>query len=108
MDSNAHVSSYLDTSFIYPLGSARTILACSFVTTGDSKSYDQFSIIVDSGATAMMMPFRQCFISYKDTPHSYVILANNQKSPCLGRGIICINMEGHNIILRDVLHVPSL
>ena len=76
--------------------------------TGDFKSSDKFSIIVDSGATAMMMPFRQCFISYKDTPHSYVILANNQKSPCLGRGAICINMGGHNIILKDVLHVPSL
>ena len=65
-------------------------------------------MVIDSGATAMMMPFRQCFISYKPTPRSNVVLANNQKSPCLGCGDICLKMGGYNVILRDVLHIPSL
>ena len=56
----------------------------------------------------MMMPFRQCFITYTSTPRSYVVLANSQRSPCLGRGDICINMGGNAVILRDVLHIPSL
>jgi hypothetical protein len=56
----------------------------------------------------MMMSFRHCFITYQSTPKSYVILADSQKSPCLGRGDVCITLGGFKVILKDVLHIPSL
>lgn len=48
--------------------------------------------------------------AYSDSapPNHYVVLADNQKSPCLGVGSIKVNMGGFTIVLHDVLHVPAL
>jgi hypothetical protein len=104
------VSCYSDSVLLHLLGSARAVQAVSSSssckgTIGFSK---EFFIIIDSGATAMMMPFRQCFISYKSMPKSYVILSNNQRSPYLCHGDNRINMGGFTVLLKDVLHILSL
>jgi hypothetical protein len=78
--------------FEYPLGSARAVQVNSSVLPSSGHCPSEFSVIIDSGAAAMMMPFHHCFITYKPTPKSYVILADSQKSPCLGRGDVCITM----------------
>jgi hypothetical protein len=106
MDTNDVVSTYTDSILLHPFGSARAVHTNTSALSDSCPT--NFSIVIDSGATAMMMPFRQCFINYTPTPRSYVILANNQRSPCLGCGDICLTMGNYNALLRDVLHIPSL
>jgi hypothetical protein len=86
MDTSDIVSSYSESLLLHPLGSARAVQVNLPILPSSGHCPSEFSIIIDSGATAMMMPFRHCFITYKSTPKSYVILADSQKSPCLGRG----------------------
>jgi hypothetical protein len=108
MDTSDIVSSYSESLLLHPLGSARAVQANSSILHPSGHCPSEFSVIIDSGATAMMVPFHHCFITYKPTPKSYVILGNSQKSPCLGRGDVCITMGGFTVVLKDVLHIPSL
>jgi hypothetical protein len=92
MDTNIDVSSYFDSVLLHQLGSARAVRATSSILSSSDLCPSEFSVIIDSGATAMMIPFHQYFVTYKSTPQSYAILVNNPRSPCLGRGDICISM----------------
>jgi hypothetical protein len=55
-----------------------------------------------------MFPTRETFLTYKPCSHSFVILADKSKTACLGIGTITIMLVGREIVLHDVLHVPSL
>jgi hypothetical protein len=88
------------------LGKARHVSATSSVERLISP--EEFDIIIDSGATAHMVPFRECFIDYKATPNRYVILADSKKSPCLGQGSVRLTMGGVTVLIKDVLHVRAL
>jgi hypothetical protein len=54
-----------------------------------------------------MFLYLDAFISYKETPSSYVILADKSKVPCLGLGIVSFSLSGKSVVLHDVLHVPT-
>jgi len=91
------------------VGSARSIRSTEVVPSDPSSLIPPtFDIVADSGATSTMVPWKELFISYRTTPGSYVILANNQRTPCLGRGDIRINMGGYTTIISNVLHIPAL
>jgi hypothetical protein len=55
-----------------------------------------------------MVPFRSAFITYKETPDSYAILADKSKVACSGLGTVQFSLQDKSIILHDVLHVPKL
>ena len=91
------------------MGSARTVYAmsladCYIPTDIPSK----FSVIIDSGCTTNMFPYQGCFINYKKLSKSYVVLADNTRSPCFGNGDVKIILGGVTVILANCLHVPSL
>jgi hypothetical protein len=66
-------------------------------------------MVVDSGVTAHMNPFREAFTSYKQLPTGhYVELANGHKVPAIGIGRMVQNIKGKIISLMEVLHVPQL
>jgi hypothetical protein len=67
-----------------------------------------FNLIVDSGCTRHMSPFKRAFISYKPTPNSYVILADKSKMARMGFGTTSFVLDNKTIILHNVLHVPKL
>ena len=60
----------------------QTLAPVSAGTANSVRFATSFDIVADSGATSTMVPWKELFISYQPTPGSYVILANNQKTPC--------------------------
>ena len=76
-------------------------------TSMDKKS-NSFNLNVDSGCTWHMVPFRSAFITYRETPDSYVILADKSKVACSSLGTVQFSLQDKSIILHDVLHVPKL
>ena len=67
-----------------------------------------FDIVVDSGATSTMVPWLDLFLDYKPTPGSYVLLADNTRTACLGRGTVRFKMGGTIVIITDALCIPTL
>jgi hypothetical protein len=91
------------------LGSARAVRVSSIPVDCRSLIPASFPVVADSGATNSMVPWKELFIDYKKcSTNSYVLLANNQKAPCLGRGTIKIQLGGVIVVISNVLHVPSL
>ena len=68
----------------------------------------QYLVVIDSGATEHMWVRKSDFVSYDATPGAYVIIANDDKVPCLGRGTVRFYLNGKLIEITNVLHVPSL
>jgi hypothetical protein len=91
------------------LGSARAVRSSMIPPDLDSLIPPTFSVVADSGATNPMVPWKELFISYmKCAKASYVLLANNARAPCLGRGTIKIQLGGKTVIVTNALHVPTL
>ena len=91
------------------LGSARSVSASSSPVDSSSLIPPSFPVVADSGATNSMVPWQELFIDYKKcNRNSYVLLANNQKASCIGRGTIKIDLGGVIVVITNVLHVPSL
>jgi hypothetical protein len=63
---------------------------------------------IDSSATSDMDPCRQVFTDYIKLTDCYVLVANNVKIPCLGRGSVSITLGDRPLLLRNILHVPAL
>jgi len=82
----------------------------TFSDTSSLKSSPKIiNVIADSGATDNMSCYgKEVYISYKRLQNSYVVLANKQTAKCLGVGKIKLIMNGHPVIIHNVLHVPSL
>ena len=101
--------SFYSAEYSHCVGSARSIRSTA-VNPSDLSSLipPTFDIVADSGATSTMVPWKELFLSYRPTPGSYVILANNQKTQCLGRGDIRIKMGGYVTIIANALHIPAL
>jgi len=92
-----------------PLGSVRSVFSSSTVLPDHEQSMpSSFDVIIDSFCTRHMMPFHHLFITYKPCEHSFVILADKSRVPCLGIGCISFSLGGKQILLHDVLHVPVL
>jgi hypothetical protein len=91
-----------------PLGLVKSASASRLVSQDHNQDSSSFYVIIDSGCTKHMVCFKDLFITYKPCSHSYVVLANKSKVPCVGVGCVALNLGGKNIILHDVLHVPSL
>jgi len=95
--------------FKFPLGSGSVhSVSSSRITNEKSSTKNSFNLIVDSGCTRHMVPFRSAFITYKETPDSYVILADKSKVACSSLGTVQFSLQDKSIILHDVLHVPKL
>ena len=54
-----------------------------------------------------MLPDRAAFVSYHRSDMR-VRMGNNTYAPVLGRGTAIIELGGHKVLVRDVLHVPAL
>lgn len=106
-DTNKIVTPY--SSLKFPLGSVHGILS-SQVTVECCPSSDvkSFQLIMDSGCTCRMFPFRSVFILYKATPCSHVVLAGKSKVACLGSGTVKFSPTSRTLMLHDVLHIPTL
>lgn len=107
MTINETVTPYFD--FKIPLGSVRS--ASSSQVKADcciSDESNQFNLVVDSGCTRQMFPYKAMFISYKEAPCYYVVLDDKSKVICLGSGTVSFCLLGRGIILHDVLHIPKL
>jgi hypothetical protein len=104
---NKEVSPY--DAFKHPLGSVRSVLSSQTTNTSLYPGHhNHFNLIVDSGCTKHMFPYKELFISYKDTPSSFVILADKSKVSCSGVGTVRLFLRNKSIILHDVFHVPKL
>jgi hypothetical protein len=91
------------------MGSVRSVFSSqsSTATTPPTNNFN-FNLILDSGCTGHMFPHKELFISYKETPNSFIILADKSKVSCLGSGTVRLSLQNKPIILHDVLHVPKL
>jgi hypothetical protein len=66
-------------------------------------------MVIDSGATSHMNPYRGAFIKYTPLPSGhYVELADKSKVPVLGIGTTLQQLWNKLITLTEVLHVPRL
>jgi hypothetical protein len=66
-------------------------------------------MVIDSGATSHMNPYRGAFIKYTPLPPgNYVELADKSKVPALGIGTTLQHLAGKLVTLTEVLHVPHL
>jgi len=91
------------------IGSVHSVLSSQDIPChSNSSTPTLFQLIVDSGCTKHMFPYRDLFISFKDTPTSFVTLADKSRVPCIGIGAVQFSLLGKNIILEDVLCVPNL
>ncbi len=104
MTINNQVTPYSD--FRHPLGSVHSVSSSQPPDTSIGSLH--FNLIVDSGCTRHMFPYKELFISYKDTPSSCVILADKSKVPSFGTGTVRLFLQNKPIIIHDVLHVPRL
>ena len=64
--------------------------------------------VADTGATDHMVPDKSAFISYTRVTNLRVCMGNKSYAPVLGKGTTIISLNGHSVLIRDVLHVPSL
>ena len=64
--------------------------------------------IADTGATDHMILDKSCFISYKSIAGLSVRMGNNSFVPILGRGTAFFALNGKQVLVRNVLHVPGL
>ena len=64
--------------------------------------------VADTGATDHMVPDKSAFVSYKSVSGLSVRMGNNSYVPVLGRGTAVFALNGKRILVRNVLHVPSL
>jgi hypothetical protein len=55
-----------------------------------------------------MDPQHQVITDYIKLTDCYVLVANNVKIPCLGRGLVSITLGDRPLLIRNVLHVPDL
>jgi hypothetical protein len=64
--------------------------------------------VADTGATNHMVPNKSCFISYKSVSSLSVCMGNNSYVPVLGRGTSIFTVNGKQILVHNVLHIPGL
>jgi hypothetical protein len=95
--------------FKFPLGSVHSV--SSSQATADCHLHDtttDFNLIVDSECTKHMFPYHRLFTTFKETPSSFVTLADKSQVPCTGIGTVQFSLLGKGITLHDVLCVPTL
>jgi hypothetical protein len=64
--------------------------------------------VADTGATDHMVPEKSYFISYTLISGLSVRMGNNSYVPVLGCGTASFSLNGKQILVRNVLHVPGL
>jgi hypothetical protein len=65
-------------------------------------------VVADTGATDHMVPNRGAFITYKSVHGLQARMGNNSFAPVLGCGMAIISLNGQQLLIRHVLHVPDL
>jgi hypothetical protein len=65
-------------------------------------------VIADTGTTDHMLPDILAFISYKRVHDLSVHMGNNSFVPVLGRGTAVFSLNGKQVLVCNVLHVPGL
>ena len=71
------------------------------VVDGKEESY------MDSGATHVMLPDLEAFISIHKCPHRTVTLGDESVVPVLGEGTAVFSLNGRVILVRNALYVPA-
>ena len=78
----------------------------------ESKSQHLNTWLIDSGATCHMVNKRALFLSFHalevDQAGNQVSLGDNSKVSIYGKGEVLLNLNGHRLVLTDVLFVPKL
>jgi len=64
--------------------------------------------VADTGDTDHMVPDKSAFVSYKSISGLSVRMGNNSYVPVLGLGTVAFALNGKRVLIRNVLHVPSL
>ena len=66
--------------------------------------------VADTGATDHMCPEQSAFVSYHPVPCNTlnVCMGNKTLAPVLGKGTSIILLNGKLVLVRSVLHVPTL
>jgi hypothetical protein len=65
-------------------------------------------VVTDTRATDHMVPNKLCFISYKSVSGLSLCMGNNSFDLVLGHGTAAFSLNGKQILVRHVLHVPRL
>ncbi len=65
-------------------------------------------VIADTGATDYMLPGIMAFISYKRVTDLSVCMGNNSFVLVLGQGTAVFSLNGRQVLVCKVLHVPGL
>jgi hypothetical protein len=79
-------------------------------SSGNNKQQVTSYLCVDSGASHDLFPNRSYFIDYNaisDAGH-YVVVANESHIPIHGIGTVRCQIDGHEVLIRKVYHVPLL
>jgi hypothetical protein len=79
-------------------------------SSGNNKQQVISYLCVDSGASCDLFPDRSYFIHYKDISDAghYVVVANGSHIPIHGIGTLRCQIDGHEVLIRKVYHVPLL
>jgi hypothetical protein len=80
------------------------------VKRGNNKPSVTSYLCVNSGASRDLFPDRRYFVDYKDISDAghYVVVADDSHIPIQGIGTVRCQLDGHEILLRKVYHVPLL
>jgi hypothetical protein len=80
------------------------------VKSGNNKPPVTSYLCVDSGASRDLFPDWRYLVDYKDISDAghYVVVADNSHIPIQGIGTVRCQLDGHEILLRKVYHVPLL
>ena len=67
-------------------------------------------VCADSGASRDLFTQRDWFVDYTDiqSRQEYVVVANDTRVPIHGIGTVRFQLNGHEVLLRRVYHVPGL
>jgi hypothetical protein len=78
------------------------------VKSGNNKPPATSYLCVDSGASRDLFPDRRYFVHDKDISDAghYVVVADDSHIPIQGIGTVRCQLDGHEILLRKVYHVP--
>lgn len=85
MTISRNVTPYCDLKVL--MGSVCSVVSSQVIfDCHDVLALTSFHMIIYSGCTQHMIPFKKVFITHKPTPHFYVILVDKSKVECLGIG----------------------
>ena len=80
-----------------------------YVNTVSDSFFTQNDLLIDSGCTFHISPFKNAFSNLKPVENVFVSMANDKKCQILGIGTVCLNFENSYVLtLNNVRYVSDL